>query len=481
MLDETTVRQNVQKSISESLGVRGWNHLDAIILASLAIEEPVLLIGTHGTAKTYLVEQIATSLDMSFRHYNASLINYDDLVGIPIPESDAQQLRFITTPGAIWDAEFVFFDEISRCRPDLQNKLFPIIHEKRVVGMNLSKLHFRWAAMNPPSPDNPDIDVSASEYYLGSEPLDPALTDRFAFIVSVPNWHDLSRDDRRALLNPQPTGEAIDFYSLIESCRATLNTLDADIVMWLGDYVVCVMDLLERAGLAQSPRRARTFIRIIQAIHAARLVLEGEEADLDTSVEMGILYGLPNTATEVPPSVTQLRGIHKQAWDISHRLDDDRWRMILEEPDVIQRILLGRDLDLPQEELARLVTQAFTSVESDARKMGLATVIYLAMHEHYTLTPAAWEPIIQLASPVLTPSLHSRDYQANSNELQTWNSIRNFVLRSRTKGGERQQIEANYVLAGLESLWQHYDWSEALQQFQKDLDVFGLIHLEDLA
>ena len=47
---------------------------------------------------------------MVFRFYNASLINYDDLVGIPLPDETQTSLRYITTPTAIWDAEVVFVD-----------------------------------------------------------------------------------------------------------------------------------------------------------------------------------------------------------------------------------------------------------------------------------------------------------------------------------------------------------------------------------
>ena len=115
----------------------------------------MLLVGEHGTAKTMLVERLAAALGLAFRHYNASLVNYDDLVGIPMPD-ERGGLRFVGTPGAIWDAEFVFFDEVDRCRPDLQNKLFPIVHERRVAGVGLPRLRHRWAAMNPPSPDDDD-------------------------------------------------------------------------------------------------------------------------------------------------------------------------------------------------------------------------------------------------------------------------------------------------------------------------------------
>ena len=136
-------KQATQLSVTAALGIQGWTHLDAPLLAALATESPLLLIGPHGTAKSLLIERVARALGMTMRHYNASLLNYDDLVGIPLPDEGGSSLHFVATPGAIWDAEFVFFDEISRCRPDLQNKMFPIIHERRVVGIRLERLRHR--------------------------------------------------------------------------------------------------------------------------------------------------------------------------------------------------------------------------------------------------------------------------------------------------------------------------------------------------
>ena len=169
--------------LTRPLGLEGWAHLEPVVLAALASGDPLLLIGRHGTAKSFLLERLAESLALEFRFYNASLVNYDDLVGIPVPDETQTSLRYISTPSAIWDAEVVFIDEISRARPELQNKLFPIIHERRIQGIRLDKLRYRWAAMNPP----PDEDSDDEPTYHGAEPLDPALADRFAFIIEVPS------------------------------------------------------------------------------------------------------------------------------------------------------------------------------------------------------------------------------------------------------------------------------------------------------
>ena len=181
-------------TIFTDLGLYGLEPIEPVLLAALATAEPLLLIGAHGTAKSLLLTRVAAALSLPFRHYNASLLNFDDLVGFPLPGKDGS-LEYVKTPAAIWGAGAVIFDEISRCRPDIQNKLFPIIHERRVQGLLLEGLRYRWAAMNPPATDDGDEDR-----YLGSEPLDAALADRFAFVVEMPAWGTLDEADQLAII-----------------------------------------------------------------------------------------------------------------------------------------------------------------------------------------------------------------------------------------------------------------------------------------
>ncbi len=75
----------IAPGVFECLGLYGLRGLDAVLLAALATEEPLLLIGAHGTGKTLLLTRVADALALSFRHYNASLLNFDDLVGFPLP------------------------------------------------------------------------------------------------------------------------------------------------------------------------------------------------------------------------------------------------------------------------------------------------------------------------------------------------------------------------------------------------------------
>ena len=95
-----------------------------MLLAALTTREPLLLIGRHGTAKSFLLERLAQALGLVYRFYNASLINYDDLVGIPLPDETQTSLRYITTPTAIWDAEVVFVDELTARGPISRTSCF---------------------------------------------------------------------------------------------------------------------------------------------------------------------------------------------------------------------------------------------------------------------------------------------------------------------------------------------------------------------
>lgn len=466
-----------QTSITESLGIYGWKHLDAVILAALATESPLLLIGPHGTAKTLLVERIAVALGLEFRHYNASLINYDDLVGIPLPDETKQRLEFVTTPGAIWNAGFVFFDEISRCRADLQNKLFPIIHEKRVIGMPLEQLQFRWAAMNPPSPDEPDFDNLATDIYLGSEPLDPALIDRFPFVVPVPNWRDLETEDRRRMLSFSlaETNESLELARLIDECREGMLAVEHEYGEWLGEYIIYVMDLLYRANLPQSPRRARMLLQSMVAVHSARRLLSDDVVDMDVSAEIALLYGMPQTATEVPPTPTSVVAVHRQAWEISTKLDNEGWRQVLEEEDAVKRVLIAEELDFSDEELGQLITQALAAYETESRKVSLAVAMYLSFRKRRKLTPAAWEPITKLVLRVLQPRRMTLFNTSNQADMNNWNNIKQWAVERREEDTKLAMLEVNYVLGCFPDMWRTADWNQALDQFQADLATFGVL------
>ena len=287
--------------ITEPLGLFGWSHLEPVILAALASESPMLLIGKHGSAKSFILERLAESLGLDFRCYNASLINYDDLVGIPVPVNNNTSLSYISNPNSIWDAEVVFIDELNRTKPELQNKLFPIIYDKRVQGIKLTKLKYRWAAMNPPSKDDNDEDELS---YIGAMPLDPALADRFPFIIEVPTWEDLNDADKKNMLLDNHLGKhefPVDIHELIKKTKDCYKSLLETSEESISKYIITLMELLKNSFGYFSARRATMLEDSLIYLFAASKVLN-EHFKLDTSFHnvayLHIQNSLPNIANE---------------------------------------------------------------------------------------------------------------------------------------------------------------------------------------
>ena len=119
--------------------------------------------------------------------------------------------------------------------------------------------------MNPCSTDQ-----SGGEEYLGAEPLDPALADRFAVILDVGDWDALSDADRRRVANPVRRRHHGRRWRAAEGgARAVASgplprastTAPRPIV----DYVCAVTTALRDGGIRLSPRRARLITRTLLA------------------------------------------------------------------------------------------------------------------------------------------------------------------------------------------------------------------------
>ena len=76
-----------------AIGAYGFRKVQVALLAALVTEDPLLLIGRAGTGKTYLLNSISEALGLEHRHYNASLIAFDDLVGFPWPDDAREGIR----------------------------------------------------------------------------------------------------------------------------------------------------------------------------------------------------------------------------------------------------------------------------------------------------------------------------------------------------------------------------------------------------
>ena len=395
--------------LTQALGLEGWAKLEPVILAALASEEPLLLVGRHGAAKSFLLERLAEALELEFRCYNASLLNFDDLVGFPIPTEDKESLRYVSTPAAIWDAEVVFLDEINRTKPELQNKLFPIVHERRVQGVKLENLRFRWAAMNPPPADDDE------EAYLGAEPLDPALADRFGFIVPVPEWSDLNKEQKRRILGDQFKGRhefVVKPLEALAEARRVYVGLQATPPVGLTEYLIHLENKLSRFGLYLSARRMTILHRNVLAVQAARVVLgqltgevDAVEVEWEESAFTALLHSIPQLAGEAPVDHAKLGAAHRQAWEVAKLKDDDPWKQILETPDPLDRLAVAAGLGdkLSDFDLGKVILEAVASQDDAGCRTATALVAYLRFARDRNVPGTVVETLAQEISRVLVP------------------------------------------------------------------------------
>jgi MoxR-like ATPase len=333
-------------SLLRPLGIVGYDAIEPALLAALATEEPLLLLSEHGAAKTLLLVRLAQALGVSLRHYNASLLQFDDLAGFPIPD-DRGGIEYAAPPGAIWGAQAVFFDEIGRCRPEVANKLFPIVHERRIQGVALEDLRFRWAATNPPPEAQEPQEFTDS--YEGVERLDPALADRFSYIVSLPRYADLSATDRGLVLtgaDTPPTAEnEARVRELVAATRALLPGVHCDVGEAASAYVLALTARLHPLHIACGGRRAATLRRNLLAVHAACIAL-GRPGD-ERAACAALLASIPDIVRRQVPRNTLLAA-HTAAWRECAMPLTDPVRVLLSVTDPHQRAALALSLpDVP--------------------------------------------------------------------------------------------------------------------------------------
>ena len=374
----------VHYHILRALGVVGWEHLEAPILAALVTEAPILLIGGHGTAKSMVLERLAKALGVTFRHYNASILNFDDLIGFPAPDADAGRVQYLRSDLDAWDAEAIFVDEISRCRPDMQNRLFPLIYDRKLQGAPLTKLKYRWSAMNPPpSEDDPNA-------YFGSFELDEAFADRYDWILRVPV--NLSANSRLAII--KGTSVADNAAELLcEAMRTTRSRLHI-IEEIHGENVARFFDslfiILQRRQLGISYRRIRMMYQ-----NSIALIATGYYESISDALFRTVLYSMPqNTSQEI--KAADIQPLIGMALKIQAVPVDDIRKKLLEEMDEIKRVVLA--LQSKQQDLITATVLDSYAALKPAERVGFSIQLFPILMDYHPDTPAI--VLVQLADDV---------------------------------------------------------------------------------
>ena len=439
MMKSTSMAPPARVGIFDQLGVVGFSSIEAPLLAALATDSPLLLIGPHGTAKSLLLNKIAEALDLSFRHYNASLLNFDDLVGFPLPSADGT-LQYVKTPAAIWGAGAVIFDEISRCRPDIQNKLFPIIHERKVQGLPLVGLQYRWAAMNPPDRDEDDSG------YLGSEPLDTALADRFPFVIDMPAWRTFTKEQQLEVI--QSGDQSIDpvhaqrLVQAIARTKALLALTSEALEEGMAAYVQTMFALLLQAGIALSPRRCAMLYRACLSVNAAAMAIDSKASVTDTTL-LALRSSLPQRALGIAISEVKLLSAHKEAMRLIQLAPNDPFKAILCESDPVEKIRLAvAAYKLPKPEFSRVIADALAQLPLGGREAAIVHLFETGAVGR--LNAAVASQAGDVYKDIVVASQFSETIHASNGRFITWNKVKS-LLAGLNPQELRDNLQANTI------------------------------------
>lgn len=363
-------RKTDEVGLLAGLGVYGMEAFEVPILGALTTGEPLLFIGSHGTAKTTLCGRLAGALGLRFWAYDASKALFEDLIGFPDPASlAAGEVRYAPTPLSVWDKEFVLVDELSRADAGMQNKWLEVILDRRVMGKSIEGLRQVVAAMNPPE-------------YLGAGPLDAALAGRFATVLVVPEVSrmddgdvrrvigDVSGADRRRGAAPADDRVAV----IVAAARARLDDFPAPLATWISDYVMVVFRHLAAHGFPLDGRRLSMIGRalaadlcVLEALKRVRFAeLACSPAEFGRAIKGLYTHHLPWAALDAQPPAPLLMAAHQLA---AAKIDGARVPLLLPadaDPIEVAEALLRDDRSLPRELRRREVSRVLGALSKPA-------------------------------------------------------------------------------------------------------------------
>jgi MoxR-like ATPase len=203
-------------------------------------------------------------------------------------------------------------------------------------------------------------DQEGAESYTGSEPLDPALADRFSLIIESGDWSSLGPDAQRAITAPVGEGlvtaanEALrrDVAAWRERFLAQLPNCPARII----EYVTTAVTALNGAAVRISPRRARLIARTLLAV----TIVAGRHAEDDYRATLEASLPQPAFGQQVAGAV--VAAAHRAAWDCSQAAAGSWIHRFLLAPTLVEHLQILIDThptpDEGSQAIAQLIAQA---------------------------------------------------------------------------------------------------------------------------
>lgn len=280
--------------------VIGWENIEDVFLANLALKRPFVLMGKHGICKTTVAKQISKMYqnddESHFRFYDATKDDLISIAGIPIPEKLKEgKLEFSHHDRTIWGAKIVVVDEISRAGKENSNLWLEILEEKTCFGKKLQYETFI-ATMNP-------------ETYASTFKMDEALMDRFYAIIPVPDFQKAGakkfEEVIRLNFEARKNGyELPEIKETMESIQKNYKTLRSDeefsngVVEFVARFLEVLLSQQGSGGNPDvnfyvSPRKSIQIPEEIFGICATQMVLKNEplnKAMVENSAFKALIY-----------------------------------------------------------------------------------------------------------------------------------------------------------------------------------------------
>jgi MoxR-like ATPase len=218
-------------------------------------------------------------------------------------------------------------------------------------------------------------DQGGTEDYAGSEPLDPALADRFALVVTAADWSDLTAEQQAAIVAPSGEGKVTPpnaaLISALAGWRARFLEQSNACPPQVTRYVTTVVNALNGAGVRISPRRARLLAR---SLMAACIVADRSGSTVFRSV---LECSLPHSTwgQAVEPAV--VAAAHRAAWDASRETGGAWIHAFLAEPRLDRKLEVLLERCEQPDEGSQAVAQLIAG-ENAVRAAAFAFAVYPA-------------------------------------------------------------------------------------------------------
>ena len=359
----------MKPSLLESTAI-GWEGIEPVFIANIALGKPQALIGRHGICKTTTAQAIAKVFSEvgGFRFYDATKDDLISIAGIPKAEDLAKGiLAFAEHDRSIWKANVIVVDELTRANRENQNLWLEILEERTCYGMPLI-YQALIATMNP-------------ESYAATFKMDEALLDRFYSVIPVPDLQENTDSGTyKRLIELQYTrpedqsGQTETLREAIEFTKKEYHLMRADekVRDAISDFVGSLFEILHNQaakGTYISPRKAVQLTEEIMGI-TAFLKWKGHKDPLIEGSRLALEYTMV-----VPLKLKRdmVEKLHRQLCVMlkKHSMTEaDKIRLELtkrggnERLDYISKTIEAIQKTLPLDEVDKLLNESYPLIES---------------------------------------------------------------------------------------------------------------------